>query len=36
MRMVGRLVNLGTIEEMERDSTKVIEDFNRVVNIEAQ
>ena len=34
-RTVGGLVNSGTIEEMERDLTKVIEDFDRAVNIEA-
>ena len=34
-RTVGGLVNSGTIEEMERDLTKVIEAFDRAVNIEA-
>ena len=34
-RTIGGLVNPGTIEEMERDLTKVIEDFDRAVNIEA-
>ena len=34
-RTTGGLVNSGMIEEMERDLTKVIEDFDRAVNIEA-
>ena len=34
-RTVGGVVNPGMIEEMERDLTKVIEDFDRAVNIEA-
>ena len=33
-RTVGGLVDPGTIEEMERDLTKVIEDFDRAVNVE--
>jgi hypothetical protein len=34
-RTVGGLVKAGTIEEMEKDLTKVIEDFDRAVNVEA-
>ena len=34
-RTVGGVINPGTIEEMERDLTKVIEDFDRAVNVEA-
>jgi Cdc6-like AAA superfamily ATPase len=34
-RTVGGLVDPGTIEEIERDLTKVIEDFDRAVNVEA-
>jgi hypothetical protein len=34
-RMAGGLVNPDTIEGMEKDLTKVIEDFDRAVNIEA-
>ena len=33
-RTVGGLVHPGTIEELERDLTKVIEDFDRAVNVE--
>ena len=33
-RTVGGLVGPGTIEEIEKDLTKVIEDFERAVNIE--
>ena len=32
--MVDGLVNLGTIEGIEKDLTKVIEDFDRAVNVE--
>ena len=31
----GGLVGHGTIEETEKDLTKVIEDFDRAVNVEA-
>ena len=34
-RMVTALVGPGTIEEIERDLTKIIEDFGRPVNVEA-
>ena len=34
-RTVDGLVNPGPIEEMERDLAKVIEDFDRAVNVEA-
>ena len=34
-RTVGGLVYLETIEEMDRDLTKVIEDFDRAVDVEA-
>jgi hypothetical protein len=34
-RVVGGLVHPPTIEEMERELTKVIEDFDRAVNVEA-
>ena len=34
-RTYGGLVNPGTIEEMESDLTKVMEDFDRAVNVEA-
>ena len=34
-RMVGGLVNLEEIEEMDRALTEVIEDFDRAVNVEA-
>ena len=34
-RTVDGLVDPGTIEEIERDLTKVIEDFDRAVNVEA-
>ena len=34
-RTIGGLVDPGTIEETERDLTKVIEDFDRAVNVEA-
>ena len=34
-RTVGGLVSPGAIEEMERDLTKVIEDFDRAVNVGA-
>jgi len=34
-RTVGGLVQPGRIEEIERDLTKVIEDFDRAVNVEA-
>ena len=34
-RTVGGLINPGTIEEMESDLIKVIEDFDRAVNVEA-
>ena len=33
-RTIGGLVDPGTIEEMERDLTKVIDDFDRAVNLE--
>jgi hypothetical protein len=33
--MVGGLVHPETIEEMDSELTKVIEDFDRAVNIEA-
>ena len=33
-RTVGGLVNSSTIEEMESELTKVIEDFDRAVNVE--
>ena len=32
---MGGLVYSETIEEMDRDLTKVIEDFDRAVNVEA-
>ena len=34
-RTVGGLVRMSTIEEIERNLTKVIEDFDRAVNVEA-
>ena len=34
-RTVGGPAYLGTIEEMDRELTKVIEDFDRAVNVEA-
>ena len=34
-RTVGGLVDPGTLEEIERDLSKVIEDFDRAVNVEA-
>ena len=34
-RTVGGLVYQETIEEMDRELTKVIEDFDRAVNVEA-
>jgi len=34
-RTVGRLDYLETIEEMDRELTKVIEDFDRAVDVEA-
>ena len=34
-RAVGGLVHPGAIEEIERDLTKVIEDFEHAVDIEA-
>ena len=34
-RTVGGPAYLKTIEEMERELTEVIEDFNRAVNVEA-
>ena len=34
VRAVGGLVHLGAIEEIERDLTKVIEDFERSVDVE--
>ena len=34
-RTVGGLVDPGTIGEMERDLAKVIEDFDRAMNVEA-
>ena len=34
-RTVGGLVYLDTMEEMNRALTKVIEDFERAVNVEA-
>jgi hypothetical protein len=34
-RTVGGLVHPPTIEEMENELTKVIEDFDRAVNVEA-
>ena len=34
-RTVDGLVDPGTIEEIERDLTKVIEDFDRAVNVES-
>jgi hypothetical protein len=34
-RTVGGLVHPPTIEEMERELNKVIEDFDRAVNVEA-
>ena len=34
-RMVGGLVNLEPIEEMDKELTEVIEDFDRAVNVEA-
>ena len=34
-RTVGGLLRPSTIEDMERDLTKVIEDFDRAVNVEA-
>ena len=34
-RTAGGLVDPGTIEEIERDMTEVIEDFDRAVNVEA-
>jgi hypothetical protein len=33
-RTIGGLVDTGAIEEMERNLTKAIEDFDRAVNIE--
>ena len=33
-RTVRGLVDPGTIEEMKRDLTKVVEDFDRAVNVE--
>ena len=35
VRTVGGLRGAGTIEEIERDLTRVIEDFDRAVNVEA-
>ena len=35
MRAVGGLVHPGAIEEIEMDLTKVIEDFERAVDVEA-
>ena len=35
VRAVGGLVHPGAIEEIERDLTKVIEDFERVMDVEA-
>ena len=35
VRAVGGLVHPGAIEEIERDLTKVIEDFERAVDVEA-
>ena len=35
VRAVGGLVHPGAIEEIERDLTKVIEDFGRAVDVEA-
>ena len=34
-RTVGGLVRPATIEDMEKDLDKVIEDFDRAVNVEA-
>jgi len=34
-RTVGGLVHPGKIEEMDSELTKVIEDFDRAVNVEA-
>jgi hypothetical protein len=34
-RTLGGLVNSGKIEEMDKELTKVIEDFDRAVNVEA-
>jgi len=34
-RMLGGLVHLEKIEEMDKELTKVIEDFNCTVNVEA-
>jgi len=34
-RTVGGVVDQETFEEMDRELTKVIEDFDRVVNVEA-
>ena len=34
-RTVGGLVDPGTIEGIERDLTRVIEDFDHAVNVEA-
>ena len=34
-RTIGGLVDPETIEEMEKDLTKVIDDFDRAVNLEA-
>ena len=36
VRAVGGLVHPGAIAEIERDLTKVIEDFNRVVNADVE
>ena len=33
--MVGRSVDPAAIEEMDRELTRVIEDFDRAVNVEA-
>ena len=35
VRVVGGLVHPGAIEEIERDLTEVIEDFERAVDVEA-
>ena len=35
VRAVGGLVHPGAIEEIERDLTKVIEDFERAVDVDA-
>ena len=34
-RTVGGLVDSGMIQDIERDLTRVIEDFDRAVNVEA-